>query len=179
MNIIVNIILFQVSWFACVLSASHQLEWLALGSLAVIIAAHLYLVKNRQTETSILLLAASVGIIVDSTLISLNVFSASQTPSLPGLAPLWLIGLWALFGSTLNHSLSWFRRHLWLAAMAGLVFAPLAYWSGHRLGALQFTNDYAHYWILLIIGSCWFFVTPLLLWLSQRLGREARALQHN
>ena len=177
MNTIVNIILFQLGWFACVLSASYQLEWLAVSSLAIIIAFHVYLANNRQGEILIILSAACVGIIVDSTMITFNVFSANHAITISGMAPLWLIGLWMLFGITLNHSLRWFHQHLQFAALAGLVFAPLAYWSGHRLGALQFNNDYAHYWALLIIGVCWFFVTPFLLWVSQRLERKVRTLQ--
>ncbi len=52
-------------------------------------------------------------------------------------APLWVLALWVLLGTTLDVSLRWLRGRWWLAALLGAVTGPLAYLGGARLGALQ------------------------------------------
>ena len=168
--------MFQAGWLTCVVSLSNQQEWLSSASLLILIAVHLYLTKSWRTEIKIILIAGLTGLCIDSVLIAQNVFSGEWNIAINGLAPLWLIGLWMLFGTTINHSLAWFKDHLWLSALAGLVFAPLAYWAGYRFGVLYFPEDVAHYWMLLIIGACWFVVTPFLLWLSTIFEKRANAV---
>ena len=163
MQLMVNFILFQIGWFACVISAARQLEWLALLSIGICIAIHLSIVKDRMSELQIILTAGLMGLIIDSTLISLGVFIPEFSIGVGGIAPLWLVGMWMLFGITINHSLRWLNQRYFIAAVMGFVFAPVAYLAGQRLGALTFPSDYPDYISLLAIGSCWIFVTPLLL----------------
>jgi len=179
MNAFANAAVFQVGWFACVLSVSNRVEILALVSVALIIATHVYLVKNWYSDIQIILSAGVIGLIVDSTMISHNIFAPSHEMAIEGLAPLWLIGLWMLFGTTINHSLVWFRNHLLLAAIAGFVFAPLAYWAGYKFDVLNFPDDYVYHISLFAVGICWFFITPFLIWLSQLINHKSDALQIN
>ena len=163
MQILINFILFQVGWFCCVISAARQLEWLALLSIGTVIVIHLFLVKDRVSELQLILVAGMTGLLLDSTLITLGVFTPTSNFSYHGIAPLWLVGMWMLFGMTLNHSLRWLYQRYVLAALMGFVFAPIAYLAGQRLGAITFPTDGSPLISLLIIGACWMLVAPLLL----------------
>jgi hypothetical protein len=177
MQILINFILFQIGWFACVISAASQLEWLALLSIAIVIAIHFFLIKDRLSELQLILIAGIIGLLLDSTLITLGVFTPTSNFGYQGIAPLWLVGMWMLFGITLNHSLRWLYQRYVLAALLGFVFAPIAYLAGQRLGALTFPPDHSPMISLLIIGTCWLIVTPLLLYSSRIVGRQN--LRHN
>lgn len=170
MQLVINFVLFQVAWFICVISAARQLEWFAVLSIALAIAVHLLLVKERKAELLLILTAGLIGLLLDSLLISLGVFTPMNSWGLANFAPLWLIALWMLFGITLNHSLRWLQQRYLVAAVMGFVFAPVAYWAGQRLGALTFPPDQSPVFSLLTIGICWILVTPLLLLCSQFLN---------
>ena len=167
MQIAINFILFQVGWLACVMSVARQMEWLAMISIGAAISIHLLLVKDRRPEIQLILVAGMIGLLLDSTLISLGVFVPTNNLNYPGLAPLWLVGLWMLFSITINHSLRWLHRRYILASLTGFIFAPVAYIAGQKLGALHFPQDQSTLISLMIIGACWLVVTPLLL-LSSR-----------
>lgn len=169
----INFILFQVGWFACVISAASQLEWLSLLSIGITIIIHLILTKDRLPELQIIFTAGLLGMVLDSTLISLGIFTPETKFSGNGIAPLWLVGVWMLFGITLNHSLRWLHQRYVTAAILGFVFAPVAYLAGQRLGALTFPADSPDYLSLLIIGSCWILVTPLLLLSTKFFNRRS------
>jgi hypothetical protein len=178
MPMVINFILFQLGWFAGVVGAAWQLEWLAVASIALIIFIHVaFLVKDRKTELQLVLTTGAVGMLLDSVLISAGVFTPVSSLVSDNIAPLWLIGLWMLFAITLNHSLRWMQQRYLIAGAMGFVFAPLAYWAGQRLGALTFPPDQSIIFSLLIIGTCWLLVTPLLLLCSQILS--ARKLRPN
>lgn len=177
MQILINFVLFQIGWFACVVSVASQLEWIALLSISVILVIHLLLVKDRLLELQLILTAGTVGLILDSTLISLSVFSPANQSGLSSLAPLWLVGLWMLFSITINHSMRWLHGRYVMAAILGFVFAPIAYLAGQRLGALTFPPDSHQILSLLVIGCCWLVVTPMLLLSSQYISR--RNVRHN
>jgi hypothetical protein len=166
----VNFLLFQAGWFACVIAAARQQDWLAALSVGAAITIHLFLVKERVPELKLVLVAGLLGLGLDSVLITTGVFTPVNSFSALGIAPLWLIGLWMLFGITLNHSLGWLRQRYLIAALLGLVFAPVAYAAGQKLGALSFPRGHVPL-SLAVIGGCWLLVTPLLLrcaqWLKQ------------
>ncbi|WP_455208746.1 DUF2878 domain-containing protein [Kaarinaea lacus] len=179
MQLVINFVLFQLGWFACVIGAARQLEWLAVLSIVLIIAIHLFLVKDRMRELQLILTAGMLGLVLDSALISLGVFTPASNLGLHNIAPLWLISLWMLFGITLNHSLRWLQQRYIIAALMGFVFAPLAYWAGQRLGALSFPPDHSPIFSLLVIGACWLLITPLLLLSSQYLSRRHLRQNHS
>jgi len=168
---VINFILFQLGWFAGVVGAAWKLEWLAVSSIVLIIVIHvIFLAKDRKAELLLVFTAGVVGLLLDSLLITLGVFTPVNSWSLNNIAPLWLVGIWMLLGTTLNHSLRWMQQRYLIAALMGFVFAPLAYWAGQRLGALTFPPDQSPVISLLIIGICWVIVTPLLIVCSQILS---------
>lgn len=77
------------------------------------------------------------GLAWESLLVSLGLFRYGSGNFLAGLAPYWILALWAQFATTLNLSLAWLKDRALLAATFGAVGGPLAFWAGQRLGALE------------------------------------------
>ena len=82
-------------------------------------------------------LALAIGLVWDSALASLGWIRFTSGTLVEGAAPPWILGLWALFATTLNRSLAWLHGRYALAAVLGAIAGPLSYWAGARLGALE------------------------------------------
>lgn len=170
---IINLIMFQIGWFACVLTAANELAWWGIMTVAVLASLHVFYTANRRHEVLLLMCAGLLGFIWESSLASISVISyPGQASHL--VAPVWMVALWINFAMTLNFSLAWFKQHLILTSLAGFVFAPLAYYAGERLGAMTFHND----WIALsIIGIGWSILFPFLSWLAHCMTEKDKAVQ--
>jgi hypothetical protein len=163
---IVNFTLFQLGWLICVLAAAYNYTAISVLSCAAIIALHLSLLSDSKSELKLILIAGCIGFLVDSLNIAFHVFQTGQPQGLP-LAPLWLVALWMLFAISLRHSLAWLGSNAMMSAAFGAVFAPLAYYAGSKLGAVELPqNDVLV--SLCAIGLAWSLVTPLLFWLANR-----------
>ena len=57
MTLIVNAVLFQIGWFACVLGAAHGLPWI--GPLAAVAIIGWHLVHAAQPKQELALIAAA------------------------------------------------------------------------------------------------------------------------
>lgn len=165
-----NFLLFQIGWFATVLSVANQLELLAAVSVLTIIAIHLLLIDDKFNEIYLVIAAGLAGFIIDSVLIANDVFATSGVIALEEMAPLWLIMLWMLFSITINHSLGWLRKSYWLAGVLGFIFAPFAYYVGQKFEVLTFSGSYTTGTVLAIIGVTWAIATPLLIFVSHAIS---------
>ena len=163
---IANFVLFQLGWFICILAAAYNYSAVSVLSCAAIIGLHLSMLSDAKPEVKLILISACIGFVVDSLNIAFNIFQPAQAQTLP-LAPLWLVALWMLFAICLRHSLSWLGRKPLLSAAFGAVCAPLAYYAGARLGAVQMPhNDITL--SLFAIGLEWALITPWLFTMAKR-----------
>ena len=160
-----NILAFQIGWFACVLGGAHDLPWVGTGIALVIVAWHLTRAARPKQELLLVLSAAAIGALFDTLLVWLGWFTYSSGTLIAGTAPHWMVALWMLFATTLNLSLAWLKRRLFVAALFGAIGGPLAYLGGEKLGALNFASPTAGL-IALAIG--WALLTPLLVMIAQR-----------
>lgn len=162
-NIVINLILFQIGWLACVLTAaSNQPTFGAIISL-VIIVSHLIMSKQYKQELRIIFIAMMMGLLWDSLIVSAGWITYQSGMVFDFMAPYWIVLMWALFATTLNSSLSWMKEKLILSSLFGAIAGPLAYYAGVKLGAVEFVND-LNALVALSIG--WAIFTPLLLKLS-------------
>jgi len=158
---LLNILGFQIGWFACVLGGANQTPWLGVLISGLVILVHLLRTSERVFECKFFGVAVIIGIIFDGIPQSLGWIAFSPVTFWPeALPPPWMIMLWALFASTINISLSWLQNRKTLAMLIGAIAGPLSYWSGARLGALQLINPSAAI-IYLSIG--WGAIVPVLL----------------
>ena len=65
---------------------------------------------------------------------------------------------------TLNHSLAWLKRRLWLAAVFAAIASPLSYYAGTSLGAALVLQDW--FTASLVFGLSWAVIMPLLLYFA-------------
>ena len=163
-----NFILFQSGWFICVISVANNRLETACIALSIIIGFHLFIVRFNRSELLFILGAGIVGFIIDSGNIHFGVFALGQTQHSIGMAPFWLVGLWILFASTLNHSLRWIHGKYLLIVFLGALFGPIAYFAGISFGALTFST-YHPIPALVIISVEWAIILPLMFWGQSRL----------
>lgn len=173
---LLNFVLFQIGWFACVLSGAAKQPLIGAAIAALIIGWHVWHAQQPAKEISLLLIAMLVGAVWDSLLVWQAWLNYPAGILFPNTAPYWIIMLWALFATTLNLSLRWLKQHMVLAILLGAVAGPLAYYGGARLGAVDFVQP-ANAIIALAIG--WALFTPLLVLLSNRFdGYAVLARRH-
>jgi hypothetical protein len=163
-KVIINFILFQIGWFACVLSGAAEQPMIGVLVAAFIIAFHLWQSDYPGPEFFLLIIAMGIGVLWDSLLVAFSLLNYKSGIFVANIAPYWIVALWALFASTLNVSLRWLKYKYLTSAMLGSIAGPLAYYGGSRLGALEFIN-FELALILLALG--WAVFTPLLVKLSR------------
>ncbi len=166
MIVVINFVVFQAAWFATVLGAANGMPWV--GPIVVLAAAALHLRNTRlpQIEARLLASAMALGLVVDSLLLATGWIAYPNGAWIPGLAPYWIIAMWALFATTLNVSMRWMRGRYLIAALFGAVGGPLSYFAGSKLGAMVFVDATA---AAAGLALAWALAMPALMWLASRL----------
>jgi hypothetical protein len=165
LRVAVNVIAYQCAWFACVLAAAAQRPALGMIVAAAVVLWHLYCAARPQQEMRLIAFAALCGAGFESLLVASGWVRMPHAALFASVTPLWMVALWATFATTLNVSLRALRpRYLLSAALAGCG-APLAYYAGERMGALEWVNEVP---ALLVIALGWAMLTPLLMKSAQR-----------
>jgi hypothetical protein len=130
----INLIAYQIVWFVTVIGASHGLSWPAWAAAGLLWIGHFTTSSHKALDLKLLVFAAACGICVDGFLAAaalLHYFPAA--PAVPARGcPLWILGLWMAFSTTLTRSLGWLRGRLGAAWMLGVTGGPLAYWAAAR-----------------------------------------------
>jgi len=158
-SLLLNALLFQLGWLACVFGAGYPP---LLVAALLCLAVHLRWLA-QPGEWRGLLAVTLFGCALDSVLLNLGVFDFAGESL---LLPAWLALLWALFASTLRHSLAWTACPWWLGSLLGAVGAPLSYLGGARLAGVELPLGL---WpTLLLLGAIWAAVMPLAHWMMGR-----------
>jgi len=162
---LLNFIAFQIAWFACVLGGANDLA--LAGTLTVIaaVALHASIARRPGTELQLVLLVTLIGTVWDSLIVTLGLMSYPSGMFAAGIAPHWIIAMWALFATTLNISMSWMKGRAVAAALMGGIGGPLAYLAGHRLGGVEIAELSL---ALTVQGLGWAVIMPLLTTLASR-----------
>ncbi len=168
---LLNIIAFQIGWFACVLGGAYGWPWLGVLATAVIVALHLGRAARPGVEAVLVLLSGVLGFVADSLLTGLGLLTFPSGQIHAHLAPYWIVAMWMLFATTLNVSLRWLKPRLGLASLLGAVAGPLAYYGGAKLGGVSFDEPLAS---LLAVAGVWTLAMPLLLVIANRWNGMAK-----
>jgi hypothetical protein len=170
-----NFILFQVGWFGCVVGgATHDYYWAGVVIVSFIIAVHLVRASEIRNEFLLIILTMLVGTTWDSALTAAGLFQFSHGVFASWLVPSWMIAMWALFATTLNVSLKWLKHRYVLAAVFGAIGGPLAYYAGHRIGAVDFSDTLT---TMVAVGAGWSLIMPGLM-LMTKYFNGYQALSH-
>lgn len=160
---VINFILFQLAWFACVLGAAKAMPWAGVGVTFIILCWHFYSAKQAKPEIALMLAALFTGAVFDQSMLALHLIEYQAHGWSSWLVPVWILALWLAFASTLNVSLAWMHERYVVAMLFGAVGGPLAYLAAQKLGAVTVTSSNAY--IALAIG--WGLITPLLVLIAK------------
>jgi hypothetical protein len=163
---ILNVLMSQVGWFACVLGAANDRPWTGCAIIFALIVIHLLLVKDRGNELRLLLAATLLGILFDTLQEALGVVRFRSGYIVDWLCPLWIALLWTQFATLLHISLNWLSGRYLLAGLVGLIGGPLAFFGGARLGAAILHPNLL--FSLVAFALEWAVAMPLMLWLAGR-----------
>ncbi len=164
-RVLINFVLFQIGWFACVLGAARQMPWLGVATVIAILIWHLMQARQAKKEVQLLLIALVIGGVFDQIMLNHQLITYQAHGWADYLVPVWILALWAEFVTVLNVSLSWMRGRRLIAVLFGAIGGPLAYMGAEKLGAVTLNHLPVSY-IALSLG--WAILTPLLLKLSEK-----------
>ena len=154
-----NFLAFQAGWLGCVAAAGYRLPLLGLLIAGIVTGWHLWRSPAPRAELKLMIFAMALGTLCDSALLATGWLSFPVGQPIPGIAPYWIIAMWAMFATTLNDSLAWLTRRTLLACFCGAIFAPLAYWAGANMGALILLDPVP---ALAAIAGAWAAALPIL-----------------
>jgi hypothetical protein len=161
----VYFIIGQIGWFACVLSAARGMAWIGVAVVALLIAAHLWRASRPRRELKLLLSVAAIGAIWESAAVSFGVLGYPGGVDIRGLAPLWIVALWALFAAQFNTTYQWLKTRIGVAALLGAVAGPLSFRAGAALGAVRFLQPRMS---VVAVGVAWAMLLPIVVLLARR-----------
>ena len=150
---LLDALLFQCCWFACVLGANLG----ALLATCLILPLHAWLVPQGTRRWLCAAAMACAGLLLDSTWHATGVLRFQAV--LPGGLPAWLAPVWLMLGLSLFESLSWLQKRIWLAALMGAICGPLAYLAGTRLGAAQLGLPSSQ--VAMLLAAAWSVLLPV------------------
>lgn len=169
--LIANFLSFQAIWFVAVLAGSSP----ALALCLPIIFLHFLLMDKAlnkrflwKNELALIGACLVVGLVVESIKLALPIWDKNLVGSLP---PLWLMTIWAGFAISLHGSFEFLKNRFSIAAFLGAIFAPLSYFAGARLSDSYELVEPS--FGLLLIGTLWVVVMPLLVWLGDLLPSQS------
>lgn len=162
-SLLLNLVLFKLGWIACVGFAAVGEPLLATLAVAVVVSVHLLGVPLAVKEAILLASAAVIGLAWESLMVWTGLLSYPGHTELAPLAPYWIVAMWTLFATTINHGLRWAKKNWAVAALAGLVGGPMAFYGGASMGAVEFSNTPL---ALTVIGAGWAVLLPLMIWVS-------------
>lgn len=159
---LVNFLGLQGGWLACARGAAAGWPWFGPLVVAIYMVIHLrWLARDWRTEAGFIAAVCVLGTLVDGVMSGTGFLRyASPVPAWPWLAPVWIVGMWALFASAFNAALAWLQGRLGMAFVLGAVFGPLSYEAGARLGGVFYG---AEWWTtMVVLALVWGVVTAVL-----------------
>lgn len=161
---------YQVAWVLCALAASQGSALLSLLATGTFIV--LQTIFNPASISPVPLVASGLaGAAMESMFAFTGVLTYSAPWPVTYAAPVWIVGLWLAFGTTLGTTAAALGAHPVIkAAVFGALFAPLAYSAGAGLGAIQIAEPRAVSFA--VIACAWIIALPALMSLHLRMNNR-------
>ena len=171
MPFLANIVAFNVGWLTSVIGAAQQVPLAGPAIVLVVIALHLRYVSRPSRELMLILSCGLIGAFFDSILVAFGWVEYPSGMFLDSLAPYWIIGMWMLFATTLNVSMSFLKGRPILAMALGAISGPMSYVGGQKLGGITFLDPTA---ALVTLSIGWGIMMPALMVLASSLDGVSR-----
>lgn len=175
--ILLKFLLFQAVWLSCAIGAGFGTSWPGIIAAAVVVAWNLASSPQWCRATIIVLATGTTGFLAESLLVSAGFIRYSAAWPTEGLAPVWIVGLWLAFGTTLESTRQLLgSRPLAKSMLLGVLLGPFAYFAGQRLSALTLAQpSWPSY---LAISAVWGLAYPALLAIESKLTRPSNSQSH-
>ena len=160
LNTIGNGLMFNVSWFAIIVSQSASV---ALAIVAIHLVAHFRLMGRGAVEVSLVAGVSVLGIVIDQVLFGAGVFTRDGVAGLP---PIWMSCIWPVLATTLLHAFSGLALRPLLAMLFGAIGGAGSYMAGTRMTDVDFGSATVG---PVVMGILWAILFPVLLKLANRL----------
>jgi len=159
---------FYIYWYLCFWGAKNESFYIGPIIGFGFILIHIILVENRLIETKYIFLCLLLGFVLDSFFINLGLihYKGQLVISDISLAPIWILTLWAGFGTTVFYSLKWMKKRYFLTSLIGIIIFPIIYFSADRYGSIEI-NEHSFGTYFIISVSCSIVIT-LLIFISDR-----------
>jgi len=168
----INFLLFQAVYTLSLLGVINNVAWIGGLGLAAFVIWHARTAKAAKTDFLLAGIAVVVGLSLDTLYMRSGLIAYEGQLLWSGIAPLWILVLWANFALTLGGCLSWLRGRLALAALLASTGGPLSYYAGIRLGTATVSGD--PLLLFSVISITWGIAVPALLWLSMQMEQQRR-----
>tara|TARA_Y100001970_G_C14177761_1_gene828017 strand:+ start:296 stop:844 length:549 start_codon:yes stop_codon:yes gene_type:complete len=159
---------FYVYWYLCLWGAKQGVEnnvCFYIGPLIglIFILIHILIQKNKIMEIKYILICVFSGFCIESFysysgIIKYNGLWSSNI-SVP---PIWILILWAGFGTTIFHSFKWIIGRNIFALFSGAIFYPIMYYFASEYGALGLNVSNINFLIISLLSSVNFYVLILI-----------------
>ena len=171
MKKLLNALGFQAGWWACIAGVGRGLEVEAILFCLCLVTLHLRFSPSPFLEVKTAAVALLIGILLDSALQYFSVIGFYGW-SLGPLSPFWIWMLWVMFALTLNASLAFLKEQsLIISAILGLIFGPLTYYAGAKLGAAELDASISH---IVWLGVAWMLAMPFMVFTVQHLSLTSK-----
>jgi len=171
---VATIAIFEAAWFACVIAAAHEAMVWGIAAVAGSILWQLSISRHRSVDLTLMAAAFAVGLVWDTALTQLHLVVYASHAPFTGIAPLWILALWAQLGSVLREPLRWLHGRPWLTAGLGAVGGAASYAGAARMGACAFPDAQL---ALLVLAVGWALALPALSQLARRLDARDYSLR--
>ncbi len=153
MMVILNIVLLNLLWFACVLGASNGVLWPSVIGLFVLLMVTFIYEDINKKDFNVILFSLLFGGLLDGFLHASGLLVyASPFHQLSYLPPIWILFLWIGFAASIKIGMQWFLANPTIGVVIMTVGAPMSYYSASKLGAVEFVNMFE---AMLVIGLGW------------------------
>jgi hypothetical protein len=171
----INAAAFELVWVCAVAGAGRGWWWPGPLAVAVFALWQLRPGEAMPGDATLVAVAFVIGLVADTLLLRSGLLRYATAEPLSGWAPVWILALWVNFALTLNHSLGFLRRHLWLAALLGALGAPCSYWAAARgWQAVEPAAPALRTFVVIALG--WGLTLPLLAHLARVLSGPRPAM---
>ncbi len=160
-----NFAIFEAAWFACILGVAHGAPGWGTAAVLAALAWHIAVSARPAAELTLAASLAAIGFVVESLVVAQGHVAYPAGQPVAWLAPYWMVALWAQFAMAPNVTLRWLKRRPLLACVLGVIFGPLSFAGGVRLGGARFVDMAA---ALATLAVQWGLLMPLVMWLSNR-----------
>lgn len=141
-NWLINSGLFYLGWIFVIKDVLNGYYFWGILLTFLIILLHLWRSPRRTFEATLIVTMMLLGPLLDTILILSGVLTYQGMLSCcPWMAPPWIATLWGLFATSINHSLAWVGRSLWLTVATGAIGGTVSYYAAIKAGAAHFLID--------------------------------------